>query len=149
MLFHSEDADSHVTHEGKLSKLLDVVAAQRHKQPDARVAYHTLKDSPQPGRPSWFALDLKFQVYFRAENVPSKAAEGNETTPKVALGHLAGCLKPSAWETAGSSVVCAVKWNPSAEKGLTPLRPQVLTKVTIQLPPQQAVELTGNPRAEA
>lgn len=85
VLFQLEDADSHVTREGKLNKLLDVVAAQRQKQPDARVAYHTLKDSPQPGRPSWFALDLKFQVYFRTENVPSKAAEGNETTPKVAL----------------------------------------------------------------
>ena len=93
MLVHLKDADSHVTHEGKLNKLLDVVAAQRHKQPDARVAYHTLKDSPQPGRPSWFALNLKFQVYFRTENVPSKAAEDNETTPKVARGHLAGCSR--------------------------------------------------------
>ena len=147
--FHLEDADSLVTHEGKLSKVLDLVTKQRVKQPDCKVAYHTLKDSPKPEQPGWFALDVKFHVYFRTENIPAKTADEAAGAPKVAMGHLAGCLPVKAWETALCHVVWAVKWNGDSEKGLTPLRPQVLTKTAVDLPPQKAIELTAASPAEA
>ena len=45
-----------------------------------------------------------------------------------------------------------VKWNATADKGLTPLRPQVLLKTAVKLPPTTAIELTAaaaSPEAQA
>lgn len=143
VLFQLDNADSLVSSEGKLVSVGSLLTEKRKAAPDAKIAYHELTEAPKPGQPAFFQLSLKFHIYFRAENVPTKTAE-NDETPKISQGHLAGCLKATDWETSATSVFWAVKWSPSAGKGLTPVRPMVLLKVPVQLPPQSALELTAS-----
>ena len=142
--FQLENFDSQIQCKGKMKTLGSVLLEQRKKMPDAKIAYHQIKDSPLPGKPSWFTLELKHHIYFRFESVPTKqaAAEGEAGTPKISMTHLAGCIGKDKWTTAGCDIVWAMKWSPSAEKGLQPVRPMVLTTRALKVPKQMALELT-------
>ena len=77
-------------------------------------------------------------IYFRADDIQTK---GEGETPRVPIHHLAGCMKASEWETSASKVIWAVKWSDLAAKGLTPVRPMVVTTRHLMIPPQSAIEL--------
>ena len=148
VLYQLEGAGSEVSYNGKIVKLADIMAEKRVSMPDVGIQYHKVVDKPIPGSPGWFELELQHSIYFRSENIPTKAGEDN-ATPKIALHHLAGCMKASHWDTPASRVVWAVKWSPTASKGLTPVRPMVVTKRALTVPPKSALELTVTPAAAA
>lgn len=139
VLFSVKDAGDTVAVNGKPYKLLDLFNDKRKTHPDASVQYHKLQDKPSPGNPGWFTLQTEAQIYFRGEDVPTKTEENG--VPNIVLHHLAGCIKASAWETMASHVIWAVKWSQTAGKGLTPVRPMVMTKIPLRVPAKSAVEL--------
>ena len=69
--------------------------------------------------------------------VPTK--DKSKTIP---LHHLAGLVPWHLWQGPASHIVWNCKW--SATKGLLPVRPVVLSKCEIKLPPGKAVEITGS-----
>lgn len=144
VLYQLDGAGSEVSYNGKVVKLADIMAEKRKSMPDVGVQYHKVIDKPVPGNPGWFELELLHSIYFRTEDVPTKAGEDG-ATPKIALHHLAGCMKWTHWATPSSHVVWAVKWSPTAAKGLTCVRPMVVTKRAIIIPARSAIELTAKP----
>ncbi len=148
VLFSLQDADSKVSMNGKVMSVGAVVAEKRQTHADAGVQYHELKDQPKAGNPAWFTLETQVDIYFRAENIPVKSPVEGET-PKIPMQHLAGCLKASDWDTPSSQCVWAVKWSPTVSKGLGPVRPMIVTKVPVKIPPESAVELTAKSATEA
>lgn len=146
VLFTLQDAESVVAVNGKPLTLSQLFAERRKTHPEAGVQYHKLHDKPLPDKPGFFTLELEVHICFRGEDVPSKA-EGDGVA-KVAMHHLAGCLKASDWDTPSSHVIWAVKWSATAGKGLTPVRPMVMTKVPLRVPAKSAVELTAAAKAD-
>ena len=140
VLFSLADADSVVSFSGKTVKLLDVVSEKRKVQADACVQYHKMSDQPTPGVPQWFSLETLVSIYFRSDDIPAKSEQ--EGIPKIPMHHLAGCVKAADWDTPASHVIWAVKWSTSAGKGLTPVRPMVVTKFEVTIAANSAVELT-------
>ena len=141
VLFQLTDANSSISFGGKVVTVGSVVLERRSSNgPDATVQYHKICDQPSSGKPGWFALELATHIYFRAEDVPSKGEEG---VAKIPHHHLAGCLKADVWDTPGSQVVWAMKWSPTALKGLTPIRPMVVATTDLKIPAHSALELTA------
>ena len=143
VLFCLEDADSLVSFKGKPVCLGNLVQQRRDASRSDALQYHTKQDKPSPGKPGWFKCTLDSMIYFRAEDIPVKSEDGG--TPKIPIHHLAGCMKASEWETTASKVIWAVKWSDVESKGLTPVRPMVVTSREIKIPSQSAVELLKAP----
>ncbi|CAJ1385994.1 unnamed protein product [Effrenium voratum] len=139
--FKLSDGNDLVSFNGKTTNLASLILEKRKSVPDIGISYHSIVDKPLPGQPGFFGLETKHSIYFRAETIPVKT-EDNQQTPKIPLNHLGGCIKASAWDTAATHIVWAVKWNASAQKGLSPVRPVVTLKQTVSLPAQSAVELS-------
>ena len=148
VLFSLKDASSVVAVNGKAITLAELFAERRKTHPDAAVQYHKLQDKPSPGAPGWFELQTEVSIYFRGEDIPAKGEE--QGVPKLPMHHLAGAVKASCWNTPVSQVTWAVKWSQTSAKGLTPVRPMVLTTVPLLIPPKSAAELTqSDPEASA
>ena len=133
------DSDSLVLSNGKPVTVAALVAEKRHTVPDCVIGYHSMTDQPQTGKPAHFVLQRKCDLCFRGDNVPAKREEGEV---KIPVHHLGGVIDWERWETSLSHVLFAVKWNPTASKGLQPLRPAVVTKRPINVGPGQCVELS-------
>lgn len=150
VLYQLQDADSTVSFKGKESTVMALVAARRAASQGEAIQYHSKHDKPQAGKPGWFTLELESYIYFRAEDVPTKGEVKEGEAPKIPMHHLAGCLPASAWETCASHVVWAVKWSEVEKKGLTPVRPMVMTSRAVTIPPNSAMELLkAAPAAES
>lgn len=149
VLYCLQDADTAVSFKGKQTTVMALIAQRRAASQGEAIQYHSKQDKPQTGNPGWFTLQLEASIYFRAEDIPTKGEVAEGQTPKIPMHHLAGCLPASAWETSASQVVWAVKWSDVERKGLTPVRPMVMTMRALTIPPNSAMELLKKPVAAA
>ena len=145
-----KDCDEKVLVAGVYQALRDLVFAQREAAGPsmAKVCYHVVQDKPQPGDPLHFDLELKHTLYFRAADLPAqvKDEDGKEGSPGqkkkvVSQTHIAGAIPHKAWRTRATGITWIMKWVPN--KGLQPLRPQVVFCGQVVLPPRTVVELEG------
>ena len=141
VLYVLENADSLVSFKGTPVSVGSLVEQRRQASQSDAIQYHTKQDRPSPGKPGWFELSLDSMIYFRAEDIPTKAAEEEGGVPKVPMHHLAGCMGADDWQTSASQVVWAVKWSEVDSKGLTPVRPMVITTRELKIPAKSALEL--------
>ena len=141
--FHLESSKDCVLMGSSWTSLAQIISAKRVTSPaDAIIGFHDLTDSPTAEDSKAFTLTKKggAALYFRMDNVVIKEGEG---TPLVPAQHLAGLVPYQTWDSWCTALAWSVRWPPSAQKGLTPIRPFVVISVTTTIPPEKAVELSA------
>ena len=141
--FHLESSKDCVLMGSSWTSLAQIISAKRVTSPaDAIIGFHDLTDSPTAEDSKAFTLTKKggAALYFRMDNVVIKEGEG---TPLVPAQHLAGLVPYQTWDSWCTALAWSVRWPPSAQKGLTPIRPFVVMSVTTTIPPEKAVELSA------
>ena len=133
--FCLESESDLVHHGGKVKTLKQVLEDQRQEDPTkVKVAYHTLEDAPTVDSPGGFKLTRKYMHHWKFENCPMKA----ETTT-VSQGHAAGLVVPEQWKDFNvTCIIWVMRWT---AKGLTPVRPFIITTKDIEIKSHTAVEL--------
>ena len=134
-MYHLKTCDDMVMHNNKLLQLKAVVAEQRKRNPEARIAYHSISEIPSKDKLS-FGVKQEIEVFF----VPagSSASEGGKSEP-VSQSSIAGLLPPTVFDGSHCAVkLWAVKW---AANGLVPIRPAVFSKMHCDIPAGQALSL--------
>lgn len=139
--FAPKDAGDTVLLNQKPESIGNILAAKRQQAPlDAQVVYFDVVDAPTASDSSFFTLKQKYQVLFRSAEAPIKSedASGKKTVP---ANHLAGCIKPSHWESSVTTMMWSVAWK---VRGLTPVRPSVVLTQNVKIPAKSAVEITSS-----
>lgn len=143
ILFQFKNSGQDVLMSNAMQRLSQVIAAKRQSSPaDAHIGFHTVEDAPNHEDKKAFSVHSKpgAQLFFKMESVPiKKTSEG--TVPSVLASQMAGLVPVASWETWATSLVWSVWWPPSAQKGLTPIRPFVALTASTTIPPKKAVEL--------
>ena len=139
-----DSCNTEVLLHGALKPLKDVVEERKKTHADPKIMYYTMGGNPED--PNAFILEKNHDVYFCAVN-PHVAAEGEEGSEEnkktAALQASAGALmRPEAWETHSTTVAWSVEWKPN--KGLMPIRPQVVFKTPGTLQGGRALQLWGS-----
>lgn len=124
-----------VLHHSSLRTLEDVVNAERLKKPGAKVAYHDLVDSPTPDKPGGWKLNRKLDISFVPEPVNVKTEQSQDQAKQA---DCAAVFPSATWNKTYSEVVFSVSWQAT---GLMPIRPQVVIKHALAIPPQCALKL--------
>lgn len=124
-----------VLHQSALRTLEEVVNSERLKKPGAKVAYHDLVDSPTPDKPGAWKLNRKLDISFVPEAVNVKPDQGQDQAKQ---SDCASLFPSAAWNKTHSEVVFSVGWQAT---GLMPIRPQVVMKHAVAIPPQCALKL--------
>ena len=119
-----------------------VIEEKRKTSPlTALVCYHEIQEAPTPEDSKHFCLTKKYSIVFTPEATPPPKAEATEEEKKtLPWSSLAGMLSPQHWRTPFTTIMWQVKW---VAKGLQPVRPVVVLKHALQVPPQSACELTA------
>ena len=133
-MFHLKTCEDMV-YTSKMLPVKDVVREQRAKNPEAKIAYHSMSEIPSKDKMS-FGVKQEHEIFF----IPacSSAGEGGKSEP-VSQTSIAGLLPPTVFDGSHCAVkVWAVKWGPI---GLTPIRPVVLFKMHCDIPAGQALSL--------
>ena len=124
-----------VLHQSSLRAVEDVVNGERLKKPGAKVAYHDLVDSPTPEKPGAWKLTRKLEISFVPEAVTVKPGQ---TQDQAKQSECAALFPSATWNQTHSEVVFSVGWQAT---GLMPIRPQVVIKHALAIPPQCALKL--------
>ena len=138
-----DSCNTEVLLHGGLKPLKDVIEERKKTHANPKIMYYTMGDNPED--PNAFILEKSHDVYFSpvnpmvtAEEDKEKAEEDNKKN--AALQASAGALiKPAAWETHSTTVAWSVEWKPN--KGLMPIRPQVVFKSPGTLQGGRALQL--------
>ena len=127
--------------------LSEVVLAKRAVAPaDGHVGFHELIDEPTAADTKAFKLVQEGSppLFFKQDDFPVKDGQGDDP-PIANAQHLGGALHPNLWEKSWlCGIVWSVRWPPVAKKGLQPIRPFIVTKVSVTCPPHMALELTAS-----
>ena len=119
----------------KMVTVKEVVAEQRAKNPEAKIAYHSMFDIASTDKDA-FGVKQEHEIFF----IPAFASEeeGGQNQP-ITQGTLAGKLPANTFESSHCVVqTWVVKWGP---QGLGPVRPLVLFKQSCDLPAGKALSL--------
>ena len=141
LVFDLSDAHTEVVFGNKVLTLKDVMEEKRKVSPlTALVCYHDLVDAPTPEDSKFFRLTKKYSIAFVPEATPPPKEEASEDEKKtLPWSSLAGMLSPQQWRTNFTTILWQVKW---VAKGLQPMRPVVVLKQAVTVPPGSACELT-------
>ena len=113
----------------------EVVAEQRAKNPEAKIAYHSMFDIASTDKDA-FGVKLEHEVFF----IPAfTSGEEGGQSQSITQSTLAGKLPANTFESSHCVVqTWGVKWGP---QGLGPVRPLVLFKKSCDLPAGKALSL--------
>ena len=141
LLFDLSDAHSEVVFGNKVLTLKELMEEKRKVSPlTAVVCYHDLVDAPTAEDSKFFRLTKKYNIAFAPEATPPPKEEASEDEKKtLPWSSLAGMLSPQHWRTQFTTILWQVKW---VAKGLQPIRPVVVLKQAVTVPPGTACELT-------
>ena len=116
--------------------LKEVIEEMRGKDPfKAKVAYHTMVDTPTPEDMTNFSLSLKYKHVWKSE------AGSRPDNKDLLTASCGGWIGYKDWDTASTAVTWMMKW--SATKGLTPMRPLVVATKSMNLKPKQFHQVTA------
>ena len=108
--------------------LKHVIEEMREKDPlKAKLAYHTLSDSPTLDDMVVFSVTLKHQHAWKSEGGTRPDTTDLLTNP------CAGWIGYNQWDTVSTAVTWIMKWT---SRGLSPVRPLVVLKHPIKLMPK-------------
>ena len=122
---------------GQAFKTVDVLLAERKKVKfdEAKLRYHDMRPAPLQDDPSHFVLSSNQTIFFVLEPLP--ATTEDNTTFKVEWPHFGSALPTEVW-----SKVFLVTWFCKFTiRGLSPVRPVVVLKSRVVVPPKSAVRL--------
>ncbi len=133
-MLHIKTCDD-VVHASKMVSVKEVVAEQKAKNPEAKIAYHSMFEMPSKDQRA-FGVQQEHEVFF----APAFSSEDEAgQNPPVTQTSVAGKLPANAFEGLHCVVKgWGVKWGAI---GLTPIRPVVLFKVSCDIPAGQALSL--------
>ena len=119
----------------KMVTVKEVVAEQRAKNPEAKIAYHSMFDIPSTDKDA-FGVKLEHEVFF----IPAfTSGEEGGQSQSITQNTLAGKLPANIFEKSHCVVATwSVKWSPLV---LGPVRPLVLFKHSCDLPAGKAPSL--------
>ena len=137
ILFTLQGSNSLVQVGGQILTLGAFGAEKQRATPNWQVAYHTCQDAPLPTDPAHFTCKTVHHMYFRVGELSV-----DETKSSVPLHHMAGLVPWHTWDSPISHLVWNMKWSPN--RGLVPVRPVVLAKCEVKLPPGHAMPLNKN-----
>lgn len=124
-----------VLHHSSLRAVEDVVNGERLKKPGAKIAYHDLVDAPTPEKPGAWKLERKIDISFVPEAVNVKPDQNQD---KAKQAESAALFPADTWNQTHCEVIFSVGWQAT---GLMPIRPQVVIKHPLAVPPQCAMKL--------
>ena len=126
---------------GQLQPLHKVLESQRRSMPTLKVAYHEMKEEPQPGKPGNFSIKRINSIWYTPQSGNNIETEGGQEESGPSSGQqTAAKLVPNAtWNGHSTRIVFSVKASPT--NGLTPIRPQVVLVKEIELNPNTCAEL--------
>ena len=129
-----EDATSEIVMPGpmKITTVGAQLEARRDKNPDVKIMYHTIVDTPVPDHVSFFKLSLDSPVHWTVQLAQQKEEH------KVLPNHAAGLVPHRTWVNWFTKIVFLTKWQP---RGLMPVRPYIFMKESVTLPAGTYVEL--------
>ena len=114
--------------------LKEVIEEMRGKDPfKAKVAYHTMVDTPTPEDMSNFSLSLKYKHVWKTE------AGSRPDNRDLLTASCGGWIGYKDWDTASTAVTWMMKWS---SKGLAPVRPLVVATKSMTLKPKPSTAVT-------
>ena len=133
----NEDSDQ-VIDWGKLASVGEVVAGAAGSRSSVEICYHAMTENPTADNAAGFKLTRKHDLYYKPQ--PRATAEEKLSLEMKGTTAIAGLV---AVETLtgfrqNSQVLWAVKW---VTKGLSPIRPMVVTTVAMELEANTAVRV--------
>ena len=132
-MYHLKTCEQMVVHNWKMQPLKDVIEEQRVRDPEVKLAYHSMSEIASKDKLS-FGVKQEIEVFFAPAG--SSAGEGGEPASQTSI---AGLLPPTVFDGSHCAMkVWAVKW---ALNGLAPIRPMVFTKMQCDIPAGQALSL--------
>mgnify|MGYP003320861966 CR=1 FL=1 len=119
----------------KMVTVKEVVAEQRAKNPEAKIAYHSMFDIASTDKDA-FGVKQEHEVFF----IPAfTSGEEGGQSQSITQSTLAGKLPANTFENSHCVVATwSVKWSP---QGLGPVRPLVLFNKSCDLPAGKALSL--------
>jgi hypothetical protein len=130
-LFTLESSNDNVMLGNVLKTLRQVVEEKRSTNPDVKICYHKINDTPQGSDPGAFGLDRSNDIFF----VPSVSAD---STPSVGQSAVARIVPIGSWTRGIAGLTWVVKWT---AKGLMPIRPQIVSFRQLTVTPGHAVRV--------
>lgn len=91
-----------------------------------------------------FSIEIEQHVYLAPSVVPAQTALGDCDLQGMTHGDVAAVFPHAAWQTEITAIAWAVK---SAPTGLGPVRPLVVLKNAVVVPPNLCVVVAGNTQA--
>ena len=135
ILFKLESDESLVIYNNNMVTVGDLLSKRREEDPAATICYHKIVE--EPGKPG-YKFELTAQVVFQPKARVNLQAEGQEGGGPGALQASAAAMLPChTWNTEHTSIMWSVQWKPN--KGLMPIRPQVVFKEDGSLAPGKAI----------
>ena len=119
----------------RMVKVKEVMAEQRAKNPEAKIAHHSMCDIASTDKDA-FGVKQEHEVFF----IPAfTSGEEGGQSQSITQNTLAGKLPANTFEKSHCVVATwSVKWSP---QGLGPVRPLVLFKKSCDLPAGKALSL--------
>ena len=132
--FAIESETDVIHYAGRLQQVKTVLEQQRTDDPTkVKIAYHVIEDAPTVGDPGALKISQKYEHHWKYEKCPVK----DEIT-EVQHAHVASLILPEQWQTSMTSISWVMRWT---AKGLTPVRPMVVTTRDIKIDAKTVVEL--------
>ena len=137
ILFSLDHDGDLVFHLGNLMSLGEVLSASAGSRSSVDVCYHSTTQSPTAENPAAFKLIRKHDLYYKPQ--PKASAEEKLSLEMKGTTALAGLVAAENLKFHDiGQVVWAVKW---VTKGLSPIRPLVVTVAAFDLEAGTAVKL--------
>ena len=133
--FVLQDSRDHVKL-GQAFKTVDVLLAERKKVKfdEAKLRYHDMRPAPLRDDPSHFVLSSNQSIFFVLDPLP---ATPEDDTLKVEFPHFGSALPIEVW----SKVFLLTWFCKFTIRGLSPVRPVVVLKSRVVVPPHSTVRL--------
>ena len=130
-LFALQSSNDNVMLGNVLKTIRQVVEERRSTNPDVKINYHKINETPQENDPGAFGLDRLNDIFF----VPSVSDD-----PKASVGQsaVARIVPIGSWTRGIAGLTWVVKWT---SKGLMPVRPQIVSLRPLTVTPQHAVRV--------
>ena len=112
-----------------------VIEEMRGKNPfKAKIAYHTMEDTPTPEDMTAFSLNVKYKHAWKSD------AGTRPDSKDLLTASCAGWIGYKDWDTASTAVTWVMKWT---SKGLAPVRPIVIATKSMTLKPKHFQQVTA------
>ncbi len=143
--FTLTDQDTEVISGTVLTTVSALIEEKRKTDPrNAKVCFHVMAEEPSAGRPGNFSLKCRQELFFNQSelmnlSVTPAAAEPDEGQPTLSQGVAAAVVSVRKWlHNDLLKVLWVVKWK---TKGLVPVCPKVVMKVSVKLLPGKALKV--------